>query len=191
RRFWIVLILTVPILALAPMIQTWLGLQDSLRFSGDRILLAALSSLVFFIGGWPFLKGFWQEITGRGIGMMTLISVAITTAYAYSVGMVAIGSDETFFWELATLIAVMLLGHWIEMKSVLGAGRALEKLASLMPDEAHLLADDGSVRDVSVSTLRGGEQLLIKPGEEVPSDGIIVHGVSSLNESMLTGESKP
>ena len=191
RRFWIVLILTVPILALAPMIQTWLGLQDSLRFSGDRILLAALSSLVFFIGGWPFLKGFWQEITGRGIGMMTLISVAITTAYAYSVGMVAIGSDETFFWELATLIAVMLLGHWIEMKSVLGAGRALEKLASLMPDEAHLLADDGSVRDVSVSTLRGGEQLLIKPGEKVPADGIIVHGDSSLNESMLTGESKP
>ena len=123
--------------------------------------------------------------------MMTLISVAIITAYAYSVGMVAIGSDETFFWELATLIAVMLLGHWIEMKSVLGAGRSLEKLASLMPDEAHLLAEDGSVTDVSVSTLRGGEQLLIKPGEKVPADGIIVRGESSLNESMLTGESKP
>ncbi|WP_273183388.1 copper-translocating P-type ATPase [Hyphomonas adhaerens] len=191
RRFWFVLIATVPILALAPMIQNWLGLQDSLRFSGDRVVLAALSSLVFFVGGWPFLKGFWQEITGRGIGMMTLISVAIITAYAYSVGMVAIGSDETFFWELATLIAVMLLGHWIEMKSVLGAGRALEKLASLMPDEAHLLAEDGSVTDVSVSTLRGGEQLLIKPGEKVPADGIIVRGESSLNESMLTGESKP
>ena len=123
--------------------------------------------------------------------MMTLISVAIITAYAYSVGMVAIGSDETFFWELATLIAVMVLGHWIEMKSVLGAGRSLEKLASLMPDEAHLLAEDGSVTDVSVSTLRGGEQLLIKPGEKVPADGIIVRGESSLNESMLTGESKP
>ncbi|HAE28736.1 MAG TPA: heavy metal translocating P-type ATPase [Hyphomonas adhaerens] len=191
RRFWFVLIATVPILALAPMIQNWLGLQDSLRFSGDRVVLAALSSLVFFVGGWPFLKGFWQEITGRGIGMMTLISVAIITAYAYSVGMVAIGSDETFFWELATLIAVMLLGHWIEMKSVLGAGRSLEKLASLMPDEAHLLAEDGSVTDVSVSTLRGGEQLLIKPGEKVPADGIIVRGESSLNESMLTGESKP
>ena len=105
--------------------------------------------------------------------------------------MVAIGSDETFFWELATLIAVMLLGHWIEMKSVLGAGRALEKLASLMPDEAHLVADDGSVTDVPVSTLKGGEHLLIKPGEKVPADGIIVRGESSLNESMLTGESKP
>ena len=106
-------------------------------------------------------------------------------------GMVALGSDETFFWELATLIAVMLLGHWIEMKSVLGAGRALEKLAALMPDEAHLVAEDGSVSDVSVSTLTGGEHLLIKPGEKVPADGIIIKGESSLNESMLTGESKP
>jgi Cu2+-exporting ATPase len=105
--------------------------------------------------------------------------------------MVAIGSDETFFWELATLIAVMLLGHWIEMKSVLGAGRALEKLASLMPDEAHLIAEDGSVSDVSVSLLSGGEHLLIKPGEKIPADGIITKGESSLNESMLTGESKP
>ena len=191
RRFWVVLVATIPILALAPMIQGWLGLEDALRFPGDRYVLAGLSSLVFFYGGWPFLKGFLQEITARDIGMMTLISVAITAAYAYSIGMVAIGSDETFFWELATLIAVMLLGHWIEMKSVLGAGRALEKLASLMPDEAHLVADDGSVTDVPVSTLKGGEHLLIKPGEKVPADGIIVRGESSLNESMLTGESKP
>ncbi|MAA83423.1 MAG: heavy metal translocating P-type ATPase, partial [Hyphomonas sp.] len=191
RRFWVVLGATAPILALAPMIQGWLGLDDMLRFPGDRYVLAGLSSLVFFYGGWPFLKGFWRELTARDIGMMTLISVAITAAYAYSMGMVAIGSDETFFWELATLIAVMLLGHWIEMKSVLGAGRALEKLASLMPDEAHLVADDGSVSDVSVATLKGGEHLLIKPGEKVPADGIITKGESSLNESMLTGESKP
>jgi len=191
RRFWVVLVATVPILALAPMIQGWLGLEEAVRFPGDRYVLAGLSSLVFFYGGWPFLKGFLREITARDIGMMTLISVAITAAYAYSIGMVAIGSDETFFWELATLIAVMLLGHWIEMKSVLGAGRALEKLASLMPDEAHLVADDGTVTDVSVSTLKGGEHLLIKPGEKVPADGIITKGESSLNESMLTGESKP
>ena len=118
RRFWVVLVATIPILALAPMIQGWLGLEDALRFPGDRYVLAGLSSLVFFYGGWPFLKGFLREITARDIGMMTLISVAITAAYAYSIGMVAIGSDETFFWELATLIAVMLLGHWIEMKSV-------------------------------------------------------------------------
>tara|TARA_R110002049_G_scaffold292303_2_gene476780 strand:+ start:1207 stop:3258 length:2052 start_codon:yes stop_codon:yes gene_type:complete len=191
QRFWVVLIATVPILALAPMIQRWLGLSDTLRFAGDSYVLAALSSLVFFYGGWPFLKGFWREITTRDVGMMTLISVAITAAYAYSIGMVVIGSEETFFWELATLIAVMLLGHWIEMKSVLGAGRALEKLASLMPDEAHLLAADGSVSEVSVSTLVGGEHLLIKPGEKVPADGIVIKGESSLNESMLTGESKP
>lgn len=191
RRFWVVLVATAPILALAPMIQGWLGLADALRFPGDRYVLAALSSLVFFYGGWPFLKGFWREITARDIGMMTLISVAITAAYAYSIGMVAIGSDETFFWELATLIAVMLLGHWIEMKSVLGAGRALEKLASLMPDEAHLIAEDGTVSEVSVSTLVGGEHLLIKPGEKIPADGVITKGESSLNESMLTGESKP
>ena len=191
KRFWVVLAATGPILVLAPMIQGWLGLTDVLRFPGDRYVLAALSSLVFFYGGWPFLKGFWREITTRDIGMMTLISVAITAAYAYSMGMVALGSDETFFWELATLIAVMLLGHWIEMKSVLGAGRALEKLAALMPDEAHLVAKDGSVSDVSVSTLTGGEHLLIKPGEKVPADGIIIKGESSLNESMLTGESKP
>jgi len=191
KRFWVVLAATGPILVLAPMIQGWLGLTDVLRFPGDRYVLAALSSLVFFYGGWPFLKGFWREITTRDIGMMTLISVAITAAYAYSMGMVTLGSDETFFWELATLIAVMLLGHWIEMKSVLGAGRALEKLAALMPDEAHLVAEDGSVSDVSVSTLTGGEHLLIKPGEKVPADGIIIKGESSLNESMLTGESKP
>lgn len=191
KRFWVVLAATGPILALAPMIQGWLGLTDVLSFPGDQYVLAALSSLVFFYGGWPFLKGFWREITSRDIGMMTLISVAITAAYAYSMGMVALGSDETFFWELATLIAVMLLGHWIEMKSVLGAGRALEKLAALMPDEAHLVAEDGSVSDVSVSTLTGGEHLLIKPGEKVPADGIIIKGESSLNESMLTGESKP
>lgn len=191
KRFWVVLAATGPILVLAPMIQGWLGLTDVLRFPGDRYVLAALSSLVFFYGGWPFLKGFWREITTRDIGMMTLISVAITSAYAYSMGMVTLGSDETFFWELATLIAVMLLGHWIEMKSVLGAGRALEKLAALMPDEAHLVAEDGSVSDVSVSTLTGGEHLLIKPGEKVPADGIIIKGESSLNESMLTGESKP
>jgi Cu2+-exporting ATPase len=191
KRFWVVLAAIGPILALAPMIQGWLGLTDVLRFPGDRYVLAALSSVVFFYGGWPFLKGFWREITTRDIGMMTLISVAITAAYAYSIGMVALGSDETFFWELATLIAVMLLGHWIEMKSVLGAGRALEKLAALMPDEAHLVAEDGSVSDVSVSSLTGGEHLLIKPGEKVPADGIIIKGESSLNESMLTGESKP
>lgn len=191
KRFWVTLVATIPILALAPMIQGWLGIEETLNFSGDSYVLAGLSSLVYFYGGWPFLTGLWNEVRNGRTGMMTLIAVAITAAYTYSMAMVAIGSEETFFWELATLIAIMLLGHWIEMKSVMGAGRALEELASLMPDTAHLVAADGSVRDVAVSELTGGETLLVKPGEKVPADAIIVKGESSLNESMLTGESKP
>ena len=191
KRFWVSLALTVPILALAPMIQGFLRLEEVLAFPGDRYVLALLSSIVYFYGGWPFLKGLWSEVAARNIGMMTLIGVAITAAYVYSVAVVFSGSDETFFWELATLIAIMLFGHWIEMKSVMGAGKALEKLARLMPDTAHLVLDDGSVSDVPVSQLKNGDQLLIKPGEKVPADAIIVKGETSVNESMLTGESKP
>lgn len=191
KRFWATLAATVPILALAPMIQGWLGLEEALEFGGDSYVLAALSTLVYFYGGWPFLTGLWSEVRSGRTGMMTLIAVAITAAYAYSMAMVVIGSEETFFWELATLIAIMLLGHWIEMKSVMGAGKALEKLASLMPDTAHLVEADGSVREIAVSELQGGETLLVKPGEKVPADAVIVKGESSLNESMLTGESKP
>lgn len=191
RRFWITLVLTVPILLLAPMIQGWLGLEQALDFSGDASVLAALSSVVYFYGGWPFLSGFWSEMRTGRTGMMTLIAVAITAAYAYSMAMVVIGSQETFFWELATLIAIMLLGHWIEMKSIIGAGKALEKLAALMPDTAHLVERDGGIRDVPVSDLTGGETLLVKPGEKVPADAVIVKGESALNEAMLTGESRP
>ncbi len=191
RRFWVTAVLTVPILLLAPMIQGWLGLEQALDFAGDAYLLAALSTAVYFYGGWPFLTGFWSELRTNRAGMMTLIAVAITAAYAYSMAMVVIGSEETFFWELATLIAIMLLGHWIEMKSVMGAGKALEKLAALMPDTAHLVEADGSIRDVSVSELTGGETLLVRPGEKVPADAVIVKGESALNEAMLTGESKP
>ncbi|MBO6638094.1 MAG: copper-translocating P-type ATPase [Roseitalea sp.] len=191
KRFWVTLVATIPILALAPMIQGWLGLEEALDFRGDSYVLAALSTLVYFYGGWPFLTGFWSELRSNRTGMMTLIAVAITAAYAYSMAMVVIGSQETFFWELATLIAIMLLGHWIEMKSVMGAGKALEKLASLMPDTAHLVEADGSVREIAVSELQGGETLLVKPGEKVPADAVITEGESSLNESMLTGESKP
>ena len=191
KRFWLTLALTIPILALAPMIQSLLGIERLLSFPGDNYVLAVLSSIVYFYGGRPFLNGLWSEISARNIGMMTLIGVAITAAYVYSVAMVFTGSEETFFWELATLIAIMLFGHWIEMKSVMGAGKALEKLARLMPDTAHLLIDDGSVSDVPVSQLRNGDQLLIKPGEKVPADAVIVKGETSVNESMLTGESNP
>lgn len=191
KRFWTCLVLTVPLLALSPMIQQMLGLGEQWRFTGDSYILAALSSVIYLYGGWPFLEGLRQELQARNPGMMTLIGVAITAAYLYSVATVLGLPGNDFFWELVTLIDIMLFGHWIEMKSVMGAGKALESLAALIPDTAHLLKDDSSVEDVAVSSLKGGEHLLVKPGEKVPADGIIIKGETSANESMLTGESKP
>jgi len=191
KRFWISLILTVPILLLSPMIQRFLGLEDSIRFTGDLYILFAISSLVFLYGGYPFLKGIFDELKSVKPGMMTLIAIAITTAYAYSSAVVFGLSGKIFFWELVTLIDVMLLGHWIEMRSVMGASRALEELARLMPSEAHKLMPDGGIKDVPIEELNTGDRVLIKPGEKVPADGEIVEGETSVNEAMLTGESKP
>ena len=191
KRFWISLIITVPILLLSPMLQHWAGLGGALRFSGDAYLLFVFSSLIFFYGGYPFLKGFVDEIKTRRPGMMTLIAVAISTAYVYSAVVVFGLNGEIFFWETATLIDIMLLGHWIEMKSVLGASRALEELAKLMPSDAHKIMPDGNVRDIPLGELVGGDRVLVKPGEKIPADGDVVGGESSVNESMLTGESNP
>ena len=137
RRFWVSAVLTVPILLLSPMIQHWLGLGDALAFPGSDYVLFALSSVVFFFGGWPFLTGMASEIAERRPGMMTLIALAITVAYLFSSAVVFGLPGEPFFWEIATLIDVMLLGHWIEMRSVLGASSALEALVRLLPAEAH------------------------------------------------------
>jgi Cu2+-exporting ATPase len=191
RRFWISLLLTLPVLLLSPMIQQALGLGASWRFPGDTYLLAILSSAIYFYGGWPFLQGLRDEVRNRAPGMMTLIGVAITAAYIYSLATVLGLAGNDFFWELVTLIDIMLLGHWIEMRSVMGAGAALEKLAALIPDTAHLLATDGTTRDIAVAALKGGEQLLVKPGERVPADGVVIKGETSADESMLTGESQP
>src|SRR5665213_3507522 len=191
KRFWISLIVTLPILVLSPMLQTLAGLREAIRFPGDMYLLYALSSAVFWYGGWPFLKGVFGEIKSRQPGMMMLISVAITTAYVYSSAVVFGLSGKMFFWELASLIDIMLLGHWIEMKSVMGASRALEALAQLMPSDAHKLLPDGSVKDVPLGELAANDKVLIKPGEKIPADGVIVAGESSVNEAMLTGESTP
>lgn len=188
QRFWVSLILTLPVLLLSPMIQHWLGLKW--QFSGDKYVLFGLSAILFFYGGFPFLKGMVDELKDRSPGMMTLIAIAIIVAFGYSSAVVFGLEGKTFFWELATLIVVMLLGHWIEMRSVLGASRALEKLMALLPDEAHLVEDD-QTKDVKVSELNPGDVILIKPGEKVPADGQIIEGESNLNESMLTGESKP
>jgi len=191
KRFWISLILTLPILALSPMLQTLVGLREAIRFSGDLYVLFGFSSAVFWYGGWPFLTGLFNEIKTRKPGMMTLVAVAIATAYLYSSAVVFGLTGKMFFWELATLVDIMLLGHWIEMKSVMGASKALEALAKLMPSDAHKLMPDGRVKDVPLGELAVNDKVLIKPGEKVPADGVVVAGESSVNEAMLTGESTP
>ncbi len=188
KRFYVVLVLTIPIMLLSEMIQHWLNIYIS--FPGSKYVLLTLSSVVFFYGGWPFLKGLVGEMRAKNPGMMTLVAFAISVAYVYSVATVLglIGMD--FFWELATLILIMLLGHWTEMKSIAGASRELELLVQLMPDDAHLVSGD-KITDVKTESLKEGDMILIKPGEKVAADGVIVDGESYLNESMLTGESKP
>ncbi len=191
KRFWACLAATVPVLALSPMVQHFLGFGARLRFAGAGYILFILASFIFFYGGFPFLKGFLDEFKAKKPGMMTLIALAITIAYIYSAATVFGLSGEDFFWELATLIDIMLLGHWIEMRSVMGASRALEALARLMPSEAHRQEPDGTVTDVPLSDLEAGDKVLVKPGEKVPADGAVLEGETSVNESMLTGESKP
>ncbi|WP_020160991.1 copper-translocating P-type ATPase [Methylobacter marinus] len=191
NRFWISLVLTLPILALSPMLQKLVGLREAIRFSGDLYVLFGFASAVFWYGGWPFIKGLFNELKTRKPGMMTLVAVAITTAYVYSSAVVFGLTGKMFFWELATLVDIMLLGHWIEMRSVMGASKALEALAKLMPSDAHKLMPDGSVQDVPLGELTVGDKVLIKPGEKIPADGVIVEGESSVNEAMLTGESTP
>ncbi|WP_259131475.1 copper-translocating P-type ATPase [Salinibacter ruber] len=191
RRFWVSLLLTVPILALSPLIQSVLGIEEALQFPGDLLVLWGFSSVVFVYGGWPFLKGIYEELSEWQPGMMTLIAVAITTAYVYSSAVVFGLSGSIFFWELATLIDVMLVGHWIEMRSVMGASKALEELAKLMPQTAHRLTESGDTEEVPLEELRHGDRVLIRPGEKIPADGEVVEGTSSVNEAMLTGESVP
>ena len=191
RRFWVSLVLTVPVVVLSPMLQAIFGLEETLHFPGDAYVQFALASVIFFYGGWPFLKGLYNELSKMQPGMMTLIAMAITVAYVYSSAVVFGLSGKVFFWELATLIDVMLLGHWIEMRSVMGASRALESLVQLMPAEAHRLTETGATEDVLVSEVRPGDRVLVKPGEKVPIDGQVVEGRTSVNQAMLTGESQP
>src|SRR5436190_398296 len=188
KRFYVVLILTIPIMLISPMIQHWMNVHW--EFTGSQYLLAGLSSVVFFFGGWPFLKGWVDEMKIWKPGMMTLIGFAISVAYIYSVATIFGLKGMDFFWELATLILIMLLGHWIEMKSVAGASRELELLVQLMPSDAHIVHGD-HIMDVKAESLKENDIILIKPGEKIAADGIVTEGESYLNESMLTGESKP
>ncbi|WP_121638885.1 heavy metal translocating P-type ATPase [Virgibacillus sp. Bac330] len=189
KRFFISLILTIPILALSPMIQEFIGVDWQFPF--DQYILFALSTFVFFYGGWPFITGAIRELKDRNPGMMTLIGLAILVAYGYSSLTVFGWEGKDFFWELATLIDIMLLGHWIEMRSVMGASNALEQLVKLMPNEAHKLDEQGNVQDVPLSELKSKDYVIVKPGEKVPVDGIIRDGKSAVDESLLTGESVP
>jgi len=189
KRFFVSLVLMVPILLLSPMIQMFIEVDWS--FQGDKYILFGLSTILFFYGGWPFLTGAVDEFKKKSPAMMMLIALAIIVAYIYSSATVFWLEGDDFFWELATLIVIMLLGHWIEMKSVVGASKALEELVKLMPETAHLIAADGSTTDVPVENLKAGDRVLVKPGEKVPIDGRVYEGSSSVNESMLTGESVP
>jgi len=189
HRFFVSLILMIPILLLSPMIQMFMNVDW--RFAGDKYILFGLSTLLFVYGGKPFLIGTKEELEKRSPGMMTLIAFAISVAYIYSAFAVFLSIGSDFFWELATLIVIMLLGHWIEMKSVMGASRALDELIKLMPEEAHLILENGDNKSVPVSQLKAGDKVLIKPGEKIPIDGIVYDGNSEVNEAMITGESVP
>jgi len=191
RRFWICCILTVPVFLLSPMIHHFFNIHEVIRFSGDLFLLFSLSTVIFFYGGWPFLIGGVQEIRAQRPGMMTLIGLAITVAYLYSSAVVFGLRGKLLFWELASLIDIMLLGHWIEMRSLMGAGRALETIAQLMPSMAHKIVDDGTITDIPLDSVQEHDTLLVRPGEKVPADGHVSSGRSDVNESMLTGESIP
>ncbi|AWW28650.1 cadmium-translocating P-type ATPase [Acetobacterium sp. KB-1] len=189
KRFFIALIITVPILLLSPMIQMFIGVDWG--FTGDSYLLFGLSTILFIYCGKPFLTGARDELKKKSPAMMSLIALSITIAYIYSTLTVFFINGDDFFWELATLIVIMLLGHWIEMKSVMGASRALDELVKLMPEEAHQITANGEITDVSVKQLKAGDAILVKPGEKIPIDGLVYDGRSAVNESMITGESVP
>ncbi len=190
KRFWISLLLSIPTILYDPMIQEWLGFTMP-YFPGSRWMTPLLAVFIFFYGGLPFVRMAIPEWRQRRPGMMMLISLAITVAFGYSVAALFMPGQMGFFWELVTLIDMMLLGHWIEMRSVRQASGALDELARLLPDTAERIEEDGSIAQIPATELRGGDRLLIRPGTSIPADGEVEQGESEVNESMITGESKP
>ncbi|SFU66632.1 Cu2+-exporting ATPase [Porphyromonadaceae bacterium KHP3R9] len=188
KRFWITLILTVPLLLLSPMIQEWLGF--GIAFPGDKYVLLILGSIIYLYGGMPFFKGMTGELRAKAIGMMTLVALAITVAYIYSAAVVFGLKGMDFFWELATLIVIMLLGHWLEMRSQMSASRALQSLVELLPSDVSVVRD-GREEKINLDQLHNGDTVIVRPGGKIPADGLITDGQSYVNESMLTGESVP
>ena len=185
RRFWVCLALTLPVVAISPMFQMAVGYHFD--FPGRDWVLAVLGSVIYFYGGLPFLSGLWDEVRRGQPGMMTLIGVAISVAYLYSTAVVfGLVEGMDFYWELATLIVIMLLGHWLEMKSVAGASKALELIVKMLPAEAHMYHGK-MLHDMRVDELKIGDLVLVKPGEKIPVDGTVTEGNSSVTESMITG----
>ena len=189
-RFWLTLVLSVPVVLWSPMIQDWFG-YTAPQFAGEQLLAPVLGSIIFFYGGWPFLTGAKAEIRPWQPGMMLLIAMAITVAYVASLATSLGLFDTEIWWELALLIAVMLLGHWVEMRAIGQATGALEALAEMLPDEAERVTDDGGTESVKVTELEVGDVVLVRPGARVPADGEIVEGAADVDESMITGESTP
>ncbi len=191
NKFWLTLLLTIPTVIWSEMMQQWFG-YTAPRFAGSAYIPTLFGTIVYLYGGWPFLRGGYRELRDRVPGMMTLISLAITVAFSYSVVVtfdIVAGMD--LWWELATLVAIMLLGHWIEMRSITQAQGALQELAKLLPDTAVRLDEAGNAVTVPVAELKRGDLLIIKPGASIPADGVVTEGKSAVNESMITGESKP
>ncbi len=188
KKFWIVLVLTLPILGYSEIFKIAFGVEPP-QFPGAALAVLALGSVVFFYGGWVFIVGAYREISARLPGMMTLITLAITAAYAFSAYQVLRGEPHTLFWELSTLIAIMLLGHWIEMRAVRGAQGALRELAKLLPDTAEVVRV-GQTVITPIADIRTGDLVLVRPGARVPADGVVVEGTSDISESIITGESK-
>src|SRR5690554_4303690 len=195
HKFWISLIITFPILLLSSFMGIDLPFQFT--FPGSDWVVLILSTILFIYGGTPFLSGASMELKDRSPAMMTLISMGITVAYIYS--LYAFISNNfipnaphlmDFFWELATLIVIMLLGHWIEMRAVGNAGNALQKMAELLPGSAHIVDENGAVSDVDLKQIRVGQHVVIHAGEKIPTDGKVIEGNSTVNESMVTGEAK-
>jgi Cu2+-exporting ATPase len=190
NRFWVSLLLSIPVLIYSESIQGWLG-YTAPDFPGSQWIVPLFSTIIFLYGGLPFLRMSMGELRRRQPGMMTLISLAITVAYGYSMTVFFLGSGEAFFWELVTLIDIMLLGHWLEMRSVRQASGALDALAKLLPDTAEVIMSNGEVMEHPVSDLKTGDMVLVRPGASVPADGEVVEGETAVNEAMITGESKP
>jgi len=190
QKFWVSLVLSIPVILFSQSIQTWIGFRMPV-FSGSEWITPVFAVIVFFYGGIPFLKMAVPEIRNRKPGMMTLISLAISVAFVYSLAALFLPASMTFFWELVSLIDIMLLGHWIEMRSVRQASGALQELAKLMPDTAERINPDGKTESISTGVLQNGDLVLVRPGASVPADGEVQEGSSDVNEAMITGESKP